>query len=92
LPDSSESIEVLCRGTDGATVGLVETIRKLGLAKAALADKLGFTPASRATLEAAAAPTADTIDVTDSVSERVIEVGRSRGKTVVEDGGCDGSE
>jgi hypothetical protein len=44
--------------------GLVETIRKLGLAKAAFADKLGFTPARRATLEAGA-PTAETTDLTE---------------------------
>ena len=46
-------------------VGLVETIRKLGLAKAAFADKLGFTPARRATLEAAVVPTAETTHVTE---------------------------
>jgi len=69
---------------------LVTELRQFRAQKLQYETALGMTPLSRAQLEQAAQPTADTIDVTESAAARVIEVARSRGKTT--DEGDDGAK
>ena len=66
--------------TTGEPRRLMDELRKVALAQAAIGAQLRFSPASRAAVRATT-DERDEIDVTDTVAERVVEIGKSRTQT-----------